>query len=248
MKKNVKRLLIICCAVLCLLIILSCLYLVKFAAETGMMTSLETQQVIEGVYAIQDTFVNMFLVKGDDDTYIAIDAGSHPEHILLELQRLKIDPQHVVAVLLTHADTDHVAALELFKQATVYLSHDEEQMINGQTARFLFIKNHLKSSYKLLEDQQILNISGLQIKGILTPGHTPGSMCYLIDNIYLFTGDSMSLKDGAVFEFNKFFNMDSNMQQKSLRTLANLPGVNYIFTAHYGFTDKYEHAFENWRD
>lgn len=244
MKKPVKRILIAFSVAIGLLLLLCGIFIVKIYSETGKMSPMETQKVIGEVYAIQDSFVNMFLIKSGGK-YVAIDAGNNAEHIRQELNTLQIDPQNVVAVFLTHSDSDHRAALSLFHNAVIYLSKAEEQMINGQTSRIFFVKNRLKYEYELLEDNQILDISGLKIRGILTPGHSPGSMCYLVNDTYLFTGDSMSLKDGKVNEFNHFFNMDSETQRISLRELADLPGVKYIFTAHYGFTDNYQNAFGN---
>lgn len=63
----------------------------------------------------------------------------------------------------------------------------------------------------------------------MTPGHTPGSMCYLVNGRDLFTGDSLSLKAGRAGLFNEFFNMDSETQKKSLRKLKNTPGVQFIY-------------------
>lgn len=247
MRKPVKRILIVSASVIALLLLLCCGFFVKFYTETRKMSPVETQQVIDGIYAVQDTIVNMFLVK-NGNTYIAIDAGNNVENIQQGLNALEIDSQSVVAVFLTHTDRDHIAALELFNQATIYLADAEEQMINGQTARFIFSKNHLKFAYTLLEDEHIIDISGLRVRGILTPGHTPGSMCYLINNTYLFAGDSMSLIDGEVKEFNTLFNMDSETQRISLKKLAKLSGVQYIFTAHYGISDNFQQAFSPWKD
>lgn len=230
------------------LIVLICgLVLGKLYFEIKKMSSMETREIVKDVFAVQDNFVNLFLVK-NGSTYIAIDAGNNAEHIHQELNRLQIDPKSVTAVLLTHSDVDHTAGLSLFENAVIYLSRAEEQMINGQTSRFLFMKNKLYYSHELLEDNQVLTISGLKIKGILAPGHTPGSMCYLINDNWLFTGDSMSIKNGKVKEFNKIFNMDTQTQQKSLENLADLPGVEYLFTAHYGFTDEFQRAFGNWKN
>jgi len=223
------------------------LVLGKLYFEIKKMSSLETREIVKDVFAVQDNFVNLFLVK-NGSTYIAIDAGNNAEHIHQELNRLHIDPKSVAAVLLTHSDVDHIAGLSLFENAVIYLSRAEEQMITGQTSRFLFMKNKLNYAHELLEDNQVFTISGLKIKGILAPGHTPGSMCYLINDTWLFTGDSMSIKNGKVKEFNKIFNMDTQIQQKSLEKLADLPGVEYLFTAHYGFTDEFQRVFENWKN
>ena len=236
MKKLMKRALIITGIILVLLILLVGAYLLMFQYETGKMTPLESQAFNEDVYVIQDSFVNMFLIKGDEH-YIAIDAGNNAGHIRQELGKLNIEEAEVVAVFLTHTDADHTAALSLFTNARIYISEAEEQMIDGRTPRFLFVNNTLASEPELVEDGQVITVSGLKVHGILTPGHTPGAMSYLMDDKYLFVGDSLSLEEGKVNLFNDFFNMDSETQRTSLKKLVDLPGVEYLFTAHYGVTD-----------
>jgi glyoxylase-like metal-dependent hydrolase (beta-lactamase superfamily II) len=189
----------------------------------------------------------MFLIK-DSDQYVAIDAGNNLENVTGELKKLNINPDQVIAVMLTHTDRDHVAALKLFKNAKVYLSRPEEQMINGKKSKFLFFGNHIyPKEYSLLNDQQILTVGNLIIKGILTPGHTSGSMCYLLNGKYLFTGDVLKIQSGKIDEFNHFFNMDSKIARESIGKITNLPGAEYIFTAHYGYTSNYKNAVKDWK-
>lgn len=245
MNKLMKSGLIIFGVVLVLVVLAGVAYVVMFQYETGKMTPLASQEIIEDVYVIQDSFVNMFLIKGDD-RYIAFDAGNDADHIRQELDKLNIEEDAVTAVFLTHTDADHTAALSLFRNATIYISQAEEQMIDGRTPRFLFVHNPFEYRPELLEDGQIIDASGVKVQGILTPGHTPGAMVYLVDDKYLFVGDSMSLQDGKVALFNDFFNMDSDTQRASLKKLADLAGVESIFTAHYGLTDDYANAFAAW--
>ncbi len=247
MTKIMKRSLISLGAVFGILLFLGGVVLVKFYLESRKLSPLETREIAAGVYAVKDTYVNLFLIK-TNDAYIAIDAGINEKHVQEALERLKIDPKKVAAVFLTHSDSDHIGACRLFPNAVIYLSKAEEQMINGQMPRFLFMKNKLTVPHELLESNQVLNVSGLSIKGISTPGHTPGSMCFLVNDTYLFTGDTMGLKNGEVTGFNDFFNMDSQRQRKSLDQLADLSGVTSVFTAHYGFTDSHEIAFRNWKN
>lgn len=247
MNKSAKRIGIGFGIAIGLVLLLSGVLILAIYIEIRKMSSLETQKVVDGIYAVQDTYVNLFLIKGDN-RYIAIDAGNNAARVQQALDRLQIDPQKVAAVFLTHSDADHIAGLSLFNNAVIYLSAAEEQMINGQTSRFLFLKNKLAYPYEGLEDNQLIDIAGLRVRGHLTPGHTPGSMCYVINDVYLFTGDSMSLKEGKADEFNDLFNMDSKTQQRSLKKLADLSRVKYIFTAHYGYADNYQNAFANWRD
>ncbi len=233
-------------SVLFLILFLGGVFLAKFYMEARKLSPVETRKIAAGVYAVKDSYVNLFLMK-NNDTYIAFDAGNDVKQVRRELARLKIDPKTVVAVFLTHSDPDHVAACTLFSNAKIFLPKAEEPMVKGQIFRFLFIKNQLAHPYELVEDNQIINISGLKIKGILTSGHTPGSMCFLVDT-YLFTGDTMGIKNGEVTQFNDLFNMDSQRQRKSITRLAALPGVESVFTAHYGIIDSHKIAFRNWKE
>lgn len=234
-------------ALIALLVIISGLYFLRMNAELKKMRPDETKELIEGIYAIKDdTYINMHLIKANDG-YVAIDAAQHEAVLEREMAKFNIDPQMVRAVLLTHSDYDHVGAIKLFKNATVYISAAEEEMINGKTARMSFFhKNKLNRTYNLIEDNQVLDIAGLKVQGILTPGHTPGSMCYLINNKYLFTGDTLNLKNQKAESFTKFFTMDPAANRKSITKLATLPGIEYLFTAHFGHTDNVAEALEGY--
>jgi hydroxyacylglutathione hydrolase len=232
--------------VLILMIAAGALLFWKFRAETGRMATLPTAAVADNVYAVQDGYVNLYLIAGNGG-YVAIDGGNSAEHIRNELTKLRIDPGDVKAVFLTHTDRDHIAALALFGNAKIYISNAEEQMINGKTARFLgLIHNALPVRYATLEDGQTAEVCGVRIQGILTPGHTPGSMCYVVNGTVLFTGDTISLKDGRAELFNDFFNMDTDAQRKDLKRLKQLTGITTALTAHYGRADDHAQAFAAW--
>jgi hydroxyacylglutathione hydrolase len=247
MKKKLKIALIILVSLLVLFILLTGAYLYKMKAETGKMSSLETREILPNLFVIKDSFVNLYLYK-TGDKYIAIDAGNELNNIQNELNKLQINPENVIAVLFTHTDSDHTGALELFKNAVVYLSSKEEQMINGKTSRFFIFGNKLKCNrYNLLNDNQVIAFGDIKIQGILTPGHTPGAMCYLFNDKILFTGDAFSLSSGRVEKFNEFFNMDTETSLLSIDKLSKLKNIEYIFTAHYGFSNNFTEAFSNWK-
>lgn len=244
MKKGTKRIGTMFGIVAVLMILVLGGSLLKMSLETRKMSPSATKEITNGIYAIKDTFVNLFLIKGTNG-YIAIDAGNSPKLVMQEIQKLSIDPLKVVAVFLTHTDNDHVAALDLFANAKIYISKAEEQMINGKTPRFVVIKNKKIAHYELLDDNQTINYPGLKVRCIATPGHTPGSMSYIINDAYLFVGDTMSLKNGKADLFNEFFNMDSETEKESIKKLGTLQNLKYVFTAHYGFTDDVSKAFNN---
>ena len=227
--------------VVILVLVMGGFYL-KFKSEAKNMHVEETKELVQNIFSIKDSYVNMFLVK-DSDNFVAIDAGGNIETIEKELKTLKINPDKVVAVLLTHTDGDHVAALKLFKNAAVYLSKDEEQMINGKTTRLM--KSHNKidvKTYNLLSDRQKIQIGNLSITGILTPGHTPGSMSYLINKKYLFVGDAFGLTNGKIDKPNSIFTDDMPTAIQSFHKIAHLPTVEYVFTAHTGYSNDYKNA------
>lgn len=246
MKKKYKRILAGFGAIVLILVLFFISYLLKARSIMKSMTTTETVEIVKNVFSIKDSFVNIYLVKNGEH-YIAIDAGNTKDDIQQELKKLTIDPAKVDAVLLTHSDGDHVAGISLFKNAVVYLSEQEEQMINGRKSRFFIFGNKIDAEkYRLIADKQIMTIGNIKIQGFLTPGHTPGTMCYLVNDSLLFTGDALKLKNGKIEPFDKFFNMDSKTATQSIGKFISIPGVKYIFTAHYGYTDNFSGALKEW--
>jgi hydroxyacylglutathione hydrolase len=239
MSKSTRRVLFIIVGIVILILVIlaagSFLYLRAMNAELAKLSPLDTQEVIPDVYAVRDQYVNLYLVRCPQGL-IAIDAGIDAAHVSSGMAQLGLDPADVTALFLTHTDTDHVGAVGLFEQAQVYIGKDEEQMVNGQTKRAFIISNPALRAHETLADGQRLQAAGCSITAIAAPGHTPGSMVYLVDPGYLFAGDTLSLKDGKAASFNEFFNMDTTRQRESISKLMRLIGVTYVFTGHYGYT------------
>jgi len=221
-------------------------FLLKRNSEIAKMEHLESQEIFDGIYAVKTKNANFYVIK-NDDSYIAIDAGGGNESTArTELDKLNIDPSKVTAILLTHTDFDHTSALSLFKNAIIYISKQEEQVLDGSVPRLSFGgKNKLNYKYTTIVDNEELCFEKIKVKSILTPGHTIGSMSFLIDDKYLFVGDNLSLQNDLVGLFNSLFNMSDEVQGKSIRKLTKIASTEYIFTAHYGFTDKPKEAFKN---
>ena len=241
MKKFFKKLLWVLAGTVALIIVFMITYLVIAKSAMKKMMPVETRQVTEDVYSIKTKYVNMYLVK-DGGHFIAIDAGTKKGAVKDELKKLDIDPDRVRAVLLTHSDNDHAGGISLFDKAVIYLPEDEEQVINGETGRFLWFGNKIDTeNYKLLKDKSF-RIGDLKIRLIPTPGHTAGSTCYIVNDKYLFTGDAVALDNGTIARFPKIINKNARKAKRSMNNLTGLDGVQYIFTAHYGYTDNYKAA------
>ena len=244
MKRTLNRILAGLGIVVILVLLLLGGYMIKAKSEIKQLSPVETKEIVSNIFSVMDSFVNLYLIK-DSSQYIAIDAGNDIETISRELKKLNIDPDKIVALLLTHTDGDHVAAIKLFRNAKVYFSCQEEQLLNGKKSRFFIFGNKIDTkAYTLIDDQQVIHIGNTKIKGILTPGHTAGSMCYLINDKYLFTGDALSLKNGKIDRFNEFFNVDTKTAIASMANLTAIPEAEYIFTAHYGYSNDYKNAVQ----
>jgi glyoxylase-like metal-dependent hydrolase (beta-lactamase superfamily II)/protein-S-isoprenylcysteine O-methyltransferase Ste14 len=207
-----------------------------------------TGQVAERVYAVTAGDASMF-IYADGEHAIATDAGYGGQALQQELERIPADAASVTHLFLTHGDVDHTGGLDLFPDARVHLSKDEEQMIDGTTPRLLGLYHspRLGRPYTLLADGDVVVVGEIEVRAIATPGHTPGAMSYLVDGHALFTGDTLALRNGRVRTFYHPINTDTATQKASIRKLARLGGVSLLCTAHTGCTTEYARAMRQWR-
>jgi len=209
---------------------------------------LESGEIIKDVYALKGKNVNMYLVKVQNGDYIGFDASDDADAVQRDLVKLKIAPERIIVIFLTHTDYDHVAALKIFNKAKIYISEQEEQMINGKTKRsFLLSNNRLPVSYLKLNDKDVIPFGSTKVMAVATYGHTPGSFSYIVNNNILFSGDNLLLENNKVTTFVRPFTMDREKQKESIRKLARFTDLKYDFTAHSGYTDNFQAAVKEWK-
>lgn len=99
-------------------------------------------------------------------------------------------------ILLTHGHPDHVNALEAVLKATdarVYIHADEVDYMReavrsfGMSTAFM---NDRRDRFQKVSDGDLLRVGTLQVECLHTPGHSPGSQCFLVDGC-LFSGDTL---------------------------------------------------------
>jgi glyoxylase-like metal-dependent hydrolase (beta-lactamase superfamily II) len=238
MRKKTFTLFAVIFALFLLLALTAAGFLLRVRRELSSFSVQPTGAVNHEIYAIQDGTVNFYLLE-KNGKHLAVDAGNSARNAKKLMAASGISPGDVAAVLLTHTDYDHTAALSLFSNAEIFISASEENMLNGKTHRVLFFDNRLDAAHQLLKDGELLDIAGWDVKTIVIPGHTAGSACFLIDGKYLFTGDT-GLSDGRVTPFNEFFCVDRDEQAVSLKKLDGLRNVEIVLTAHYGISRDYK--------
>ena len=99
------------------------------------------------------------------------------------------------AILLTHGHFDHIEGLRELKDKTgakIYIFESEKAFLfdnslnlSNSTGDDSFVNADI-----MLSDGEMIEVDDIKIQVIHTPGHTSGSVCYLIENA-LFTGDTL---------------------------------------------------------
>ena len=218
---------------------------------------LNTGFIDERVSCIREYVANIYFYTKDGQT-IMIDAGYNYDRLAEKMQWLDISPKDIKDILITHQDTDHVGAIEkgsneLFKEATIYIGRIENEYLEGKITRKVFWGLHklpkvqIDNKKVLIEDCQVFYIGNIKIEAILVPGHTWGHLVYLIDDAYLFTGDTIWFGADGGYAFLNNLAEDRKLQVKSLKRLEEIiRGKNLklkIITGHTGWTDDIDFTF-----
>lgn len=218
---------------------------------------LNTGRIDEHVACVREWVANIFFYTKNGVT-IMIDAGYNYARLREKMGWLDIDPAAIQHILITHQDTDHVGALEtdseeLFRDATVYIGEIENRYLTGETRRKVFHGLYklpmvkMENKKVLLHDGEIFHIGDIKIECLLVPGHTWGHMVYLMDDEYLFTGDTIWFGADGGYSFIATLAEDNKLAVRSLEKLElDLRARNKkikIITGHTGWTDDLDFAF-----
>ena len=119
---------------------------------------------------------NVYVVRcSETGASVLIDAANEHDRLIELCQRLDVRK-----VLETHGHWDHIQAVPAVRDA-------------GYEVGITAADSSMLPSYDfVLEDDTVLEIGRLKLRTVHTPGHTPGSMCFLVEGSPLvFSGDTL---------------------------------------------------------
>jgi glyoxylase-like metal-dependent hydrolase (beta-lactamase superfamily II) len=134
----------------------------------------EQAEIHKVVVGPMDNNVYVLRCKQTGDAVLLDAANEHDR--LLDLSKAL----NVREVLETHGHWDHIQAVPEMRDAgySVHVTEADSGM--------------LPSYDQLLDDNSVIEVGRLRLKTMLTPGHTPGSMCFLVEGSpILFSGDTL---------------------------------------------------------
>lgn len=170
------------------------------------------------------------LRKRDNGATVVIDPGADGTYIKSVLREMDA---RLKLILLTHGHFDHILGLaELRREGVVTAIHEKDA--KNLTERDMF-SSMLENDPRPFAPAEILftedknySISGFDFYVMNTPGHTPGSVCYVFDDL-MFTGDTLFC--GGIGRTDFSGGSDADMD-KSLERLVKLPGDFAIYPGH----------------
>ena len=165
---------------------------------------------------------NCYIVYNEtNNEAVVIDPGAEANKIQFELDKRGLN---IKAILLTHGHFDHTNAIKALSKngVKIYLHGQDEPFA---TAGNTFFPGMYVSSFCVdvfVSDGDLINEAGLTFKVISTPGHTRGSVCYVVEN-NIFSGDTLFYMSVGRTDFpmgntaalidsvkNKLFALDGN--------------------------------------
>lgn len=172
---------------------------------------------------------------------ILVDAGMDPT---AEALQAEIGDRPVHAVLVTHGHFDHVAGLQGLDERVVYAGPGESPIIRGEETAAGMMQQVFASMMAYPEDRpevtelehdELLTVDGTEIRTVHLPGHTRGSMAWIVGDT-VFTGDAALGRGDHLAPVHWSFSSDPEQADESLSRLEGLraQGVTRLADGHAG--------------
>ena len=228
-------------------LLLVLLLIVGFALFSGLQGAGAGPSLGAGVEAVPG-FSAVYILDAGNGQFALVDTGSDAKGaaLLSALQARQASPDSVAAIFMTHAHTDHDAAIALFPKATVYAMKREvpiaagQEPFNGPIFKLFGGRNTIPFTINHpLDDGEKVTVGNLEVTAFAVPGHTEGSGAYLVNGV-LFVGDELQITSKQqVIGPSAVFSTDRAQGEASLKHLGQelqprAAEVKFIATGHTG--------------
>ncbi len=137
-------------------------------------------------------------VIGDEETGAGalVDPGDEAARIALAVEQTELE---ITQILITHAHIDHVGAVAALvdEYGCPVLMHAEAEPMLGQLptqAMMMGLRfGKVPAVDRYIEDEEAIEVGGLQLRPLYTPGHAPGHVAFYVE------GEALLLSGDALF-------------------------------------------------
>lgn len=173
---------------------------------------------------------NCYVVSDENNICAIVDCDGNPQPLFEYIEENQLKPTHI---LLTHGHFDHIGAVEAVKEkygCKVYAGAKEKNVLTDPKINHsAFAATPLSLEADVYcQEGDVISVGDLEFKVMETPGHTEGSVCYLVDRTIL-SGDTLFYGSCGRTDFPTG---DWQTIIHSLERLKNLEGDYVVYPGH----------------
>ena len=168
--------------------------------------------IAPGIHMLGGLQPSAVYVVETSEGLVLIDSGedSNAKEVKAEMTKLGLDWREIRAILITHSHGDHSGGAEHLRSATgakVYAGAGDSGVLKAGGPREAFFSIFYRPGYQPhrtmidveLAGDEAVDFGEVRFRALGTPGHTPGSICYLLERRgmrVLFSGDVIMMLRG----------------------------------------------------
>ena len=173
---------------------------------------------------------NSYIISDENGVCVIVDPEGRSDVYTRYIESNALKPE---AILLTHAHFDHIGAMEPLRKEysiKVYAGEREKAVLNDPRINLTSMIGQGRSfeADVYLSDGEEFTIGSMTFKTVYTPGHTCGSVVYLIDRVMI-AGDTLFMGSCGRTDFPTG---DWGKMNESLQMLKNLDGDYRVLSGH----------------
>lgn len=173
---------------------------------------------------------NSYIISDENGVCVIVDPEGRADVYTRYIESNALKPE---AILLTHAHFDHIGAMEPLRKeysVKVYAGEREKAVLNDPRINLTSMIGQGRSfeADVYLSDGEEFTIGSMTFRTMYTPGHTCGSVCYLIDDVMI-AGDTLFMGSCGRTDFPTG---DWGKMNESLQMLKNLEGDYRVLSGH----------------